>query len=92
MALYRWILDPDQKSFNHELVLRIRIYIGSVFSNFVDPDTYSENGSGSTQLKMSKKALMTDTNLPIIHAIHIVLKSNKLFTKIFFLHIFSVKL
>ena len=28
-----------------------RIRIGSVFSNFVDPDPYSKYGSGSTQLR-----------------------------------------
>ena len=33
-------------------VLWIRIHIGSVFSSFVDPDPYSENGSGFTHVNI----------------------------------------
>ena len=35
-------------------VLRIRIQFGSVISNFVDPDSYSEYGSGSILVKKGK--------------------------------------
>ena len=36
-------------------MLWIRIYIGFVCNSFVDPDLYSEHGSGSTQLKTGKR-------------------------------------
>ena len=36
-------------------VLWTRIQIGSVFRNFVDPDQYSEYGSGWTLLKIAKE-------------------------------------
>ena len=43
-------------------VLCIRIQIGFVFSNFVDP--YSEFGSESTQLIIGTKAVPTDKKSP----------------------------
>jgi hypothetical protein len=38
--------------------LWIRIWIGSGFSDFVDPDPYSESGSGSMGMKNEEKVAL----------------------------------
>ena len=55
-----------------------RIQIGFVFSNSVDPDSYSVcgSGSGSTQLKIGKKTGRTDKNSP--YFLHVPLFSYSL--------------
>ena len=53
--------DSQKKKFRYTVhsrytLLRIRIQIGLVLRTFVDPDPYSEYGSGSTQVNLDKFA------------------------------------
>ena len=43
-------------------MLWIRIQIGYVLSDFMDPNPYSEYGSQSTQLKIGKVTLLTESS------------------------------
>ena len=57
---YRYLFLEMYRGYVSVPVLRIRILFRSAFSNFVDPDPYSENESGSTQLKIGKETGLTD--------------------------------
>ena len=51
-AMYVIIFTVHDKKMFLKTVLWIRIRIGSVFRSFVDPDTYSQYGFGSTHVNI----------------------------------------
>ena len=70
--VFRWFKNcgSGSKLDPYSATLWIRIQIGSVFSNFVDPDRHSKycSGSGTTQVKIGyitvKRCMTADKNSP----------------------------